>query len=149
MGRSLEKGILPGDSQYSCLANSMNRGAWLPIVHGVPKSLTQMSDEHIHTHWSWALQNLAQTGPRQKKKYWVTKSWRLTWRQRIPSLFFFFSFSSSPSSFVSSLSLSPPSLSLSCLSFHSTNSASVFVSEVPTVSNCKKSQEKVLSQQSK
>ena len=52
-GSKRSPGIGNGNSlQYSCLANSMNRGAWLPIVHGVPKSLTQMSDSHIHTHWS-------------------------------------------------------------------------------------------------
>ena len=44
LGESLEKGILPGESQYSCLANSTNRGAWQAIVYGVPKSPTQMSD---------------------------------------------------------------------------------------------------------
>ena len=26
--------------QYSCLENSMDRGAWGPTVHGVPKSHT-------------------------------------------------------------------------------------------------------------
>ena len=40
LGRSLEKGIFPGESQYSCLANSMNRGAWQAIFHGVPESNT-------------------------------------------------------------------------------------------------------------
>ena len=30
--------------QYSCLENSMNRGAWLVIVHGVAKSWTRLSD---------------------------------------------------------------------------------------------------------
>ena len=29
--------------QYSCLENPMDRGAWYPIVHGVPKSRTQWS----------------------------------------------------------------------------------------------------------
>ena len=29
--------------QYSCLDNSMNRGAWWAIVHGVAKSQTQLS----------------------------------------------------------------------------------------------------------
>ena len=29
--------------QYSCLENSMDRGAWLAIVHGVMKSQTQLS----------------------------------------------------------------------------------------------------------
>ena len=30
--------------QYSCLENSMDRGAWRATVHGVPKSQTQLSD---------------------------------------------------------------------------------------------------------
>ena len=30
--------------QYSCLGNSMDRGAWWAIVHGVAKSWTQLSD---------------------------------------------------------------------------------------------------------
>ena len=30
--------------QYSCLENSMHRGAWLAIVHGVMKSQTQLSN---------------------------------------------------------------------------------------------------------
>ena len=30
--------------QYSCLENSMDRGAWWPTVHGVAKSWTQLSD---------------------------------------------------------------------------------------------------------
>ena len=29
--------------QYSCLENSMDRGAWWAIVHGVAKSWTQLS----------------------------------------------------------------------------------------------------------
>ena len=37
--------------QYSCLENSMNRGAWQAIVHGVAKSQTQLSDFHSHSHW--------------------------------------------------------------------------------------------------
>ena len=32
--------------QYSCLENSMDRGAWWAIVHGVAKSLTWLSDWH-------------------------------------------------------------------------------------------------------
>ena len=35
--------------QYSCLENSMDRGAWLGIVHGVAKSLTRLNT-HTHTH---------------------------------------------------------------------------------------------------
>ena len=30
--------------QYSCLENSMDRGAWRATVHGVTKSLTQLSE---------------------------------------------------------------------------------------------------------
>ena len=30
--------------QYSCLENSMDRGAWKAVVHGVAKSQTQLSD---------------------------------------------------------------------------------------------------------
>ena len=30
--------------QYSCLENSMDRGAWRATVHGVTKSQTQLSD---------------------------------------------------------------------------------------------------------
>ena len=33
---------------YSCLSNSMDRGAWRATVHGVAKSWTQLST-HTHT----------------------------------------------------------------------------------------------------
>ena len=39
--------------QCSCLENSMDREAWQPIVHGVTKSQTWLSDwacTHTHTH---------------------------------------------------------------------------------------------------
>ena len=35
--------------QYSCLENSMERGAWWVTVHGVAKTWTQLS-VHIHMH---------------------------------------------------------------------------------------------------
>ena len=35
-------------SKYSCLENSMNRGAWQATVHGVAKSQTGLSDEYTH-----------------------------------------------------------------------------------------------------
>ena len=35
--------------QYSCLGNPKDRGAWWATVHGVTKSLTQLS-KHTHTH---------------------------------------------------------------------------------------------------
>ena len=42
-------GRYPGEGhgnpfQYSCLENSMDRGAWWAIVHGVAKIWTQLSD---------------------------------------------------------------------------------------------------------
>ena len=36
--------------QYSCLENSMVRGAWCAIVHGVAKSQTQLKRLSTHTH---------------------------------------------------------------------------------------------------
>ena len=43
LGRSLGEGY-GHPFQYSCLENSMDRGAWWPAVHGVAKSWTQLSD---------------------------------------------------------------------------------------------------------
>ena len=43
LGRSLGEGY-GHPFQYSCLENSMDRGAWWPAVHGVTKSWTQLSD---------------------------------------------------------------------------------------------------------
>ena len=37
--------------QYSCLGNCMDRGAWLPEVHGVAKSWTQLSDFTFTFHF--------------------------------------------------------------------------------------------------
>ena len=34
--------------KYSCLENSMDRGAWQDIVHGVAES--NMTGAHTHTH---------------------------------------------------------------------------------------------------
>ena len=36
--------------QYSCLKNSMERGALRATVHGVAKSRTGLSNSHTHTH---------------------------------------------------------------------------------------------------
>ena len=35
---------------YSCLGNSMDRGAWWATVHGVTKTRPQLNKEHTHTH---------------------------------------------------------------------------------------------------
>ena len=34
--------------QYSCLENPMARGSWQAEVHGLAKSQTQLSNQHIH-----------------------------------------------------------------------------------------------------
>ena len=34
--------------QYSCLENSVGRGAWRAVVYGVAKSQTRLSDSHLH-----------------------------------------------------------------------------------------------------
>ena len=52
-------GLIPGSAssprggngnplQYSCLENSMDRGAWWVTVHGVAKSWTRLSNQHFH-----------------------------------------------------------------------------------------------------
>ena len=43
LGRSPEEGN-DNPLQYSCLENSMDRGAWQSIVHKVAKSWTQLSN---------------------------------------------------------------------------------------------------------
>ena len=46
LGRS--SGIGNGNPlQYSCLKNSMDRGAWQATVHGVAKSWRQLNDFHF------------------------------------------------------------------------------------------------------
>ena len=51
LGRS--PGIGNGNPlQYSCLENSMNRGAWWATVQGVTKSQTRLSKEHFHIIWN-------------------------------------------------------------------------------------------------
>ena len=48
-GRSLGEGN-DFPLQYSCLENSMDRGAWWATVHEVAKGQTQLSDSYTHTH---------------------------------------------------------------------------------------------------
>ena len=51
-------GRSPGNDyplQYSCLENFTDRGAWRATVHGVAKSQTRLSDNHITTsEWVWS-----------------------------------------------------------------------------------------------
>ena len=46
MGRSSGEGN-GNPQQYSCLENSMDRGAWQATVNGVAKSQTRLSDFHM------------------------------------------------------------------------------------------------------
>ena len=39
--------------QYSCLENSMDRGAWQAAVYSVAKSWAQLSNKHIEWNSSW------------------------------------------------------------------------------------------------
>ena len=53
MGSIPGLGRSPGEGngkplQYSCLKNSMDRGAWRAAVHGVEKSWTRLYDYHFH-----------------------------------------------------------------------------------------------------
>ena len=63
-GDARDSGSIPGSGrspgvgngnplQYSCLENSLDRGAWLATVHGVAKSHTWLSNwthTHMYTH---------------------------------------------------------------------------------------------------
>ena len=44
---TLEKEVATHPLQYSCLKNSMGRGAWKATVHGATKSRTRLSDKAI------------------------------------------------------------------------------------------------------
>ena len=55
--------------QYSCLENSMDRGAWQATVHGVAKSWTQLNDFHFTS-------NLMQSKALIKKiNKWLLNKW--------------------------------------------------------------------------
>ena len=63
LGLSPGLGRSPGEGngyplQFSRLENSMDKGAWQVIVHGVTKSQTQLSQFHTHTtnlYWGFIL----------------------------------------------------------------------------------------------
>ena len=57
LGRSPEEGN-GYPLQYSCLENSMDRGAWQATIHGVAKSQTQLSSLILSLHFSLDLKCL-------------------------------------------------------------------------------------------
>ena len=63
-----DSGLIPGSGrspgegnsnplQYSCLENSMDRGAWGATVHGAAKSWTQLSNYHKATILQYKMKN--------------------------------------------------------------------------------------------
>ena len=51
LGLERSSGVGNGNPlQYSCLENSMNRGAWRAIVHGVARSQSTAEQLSTHTH---------------------------------------------------------------------------------------------------
>ena len=50
LGRSSGEGT-GNHLQYSCLENSMDRGAWWTTVPGIAKSQPPPNDTHTHTSW--------------------------------------------------------------------------------------------------
>ena len=67
-----DPGLIPGSGrspgegsayplQYSCLENSMDRGAWKATVHDVAESRTRLSTEHARIRCSWSSARHTQT----------------------------------------------------------------------------------------
>ena len=60
MGSISEWGRSPGEadgnsSQYSCLGNSTDRGAWRATVYGVTKSRTRLKQLSMHSHTDYVV----------------------------------------------------------------------------------------------
>ena len=62
--------------QYSCLENSMDRGTWRAIVHGITKSQTWPSDWHFH--FSLMVSLILESQDRKRKKIDLIESWLLS-----------------------------------------------------------------------
>ena len=77
-------GRFPGEGngkllQYSCLENSMDRGTWQAIVHGVATSWTQLSDwEHIYSHQLSILRTIAL----HNSEWWIQSPSGCGWVRR-------------------------------------------------------------------
>ena len=69
--------------QYSCLENSMNKGAWLSTVHGVPKNQTWLNTVQWQGIWSYFYRvHLAQFVMKSKSQLWWIVSYNTSSTQR-------------------------------------------------------------------
>ena len=108
-----DTGLLPGSGrspggvngtplQYSCLENSTDRGAWWAPVHGVTKSQTQLSGQHVHAlsklyplpfHWKPSPKQRCHPSrhccnlknPRWRLRQVKGLIWHLPWSSYLPS----------------------------------------------------------------
>ena len=62
--------------QYSCLENSVDRGTWRAIVHGITKSQTWLSDWYFH--FSLMVRLILESQDRKRKKIDLVESWLLS-----------------------------------------------------------------------
>ena len=73
LGRSPGKGT-GYPLHYSCLENSMDRGAWQPTVHGVSKSQTRLSDFTFTFHFhAWE---------KEMATHSSVLAWRIPWMEK-------------------------------------------------------------------
>ena len=61
--------------QYSCLENSMDRGAWGATVHGIAKSRTRLSDCHFHLHFIFVSKAELRASPTRRAKTSSLRLW--------------------------------------------------------------------------
>ena len=85
------KGLSTGEgngnlSQYSCPENSMDRGAWWAMVHGITKSWTRLSTQHkglstdkwIQKMW---IQSLGQEDLLDLTTHCSILAWKIPWTE--------------------------------------------------------------------
>ena len=71
--------------QYSCLENSMDRGAWQATVHGVAESdLTEVTNTHTLTPTPTTHPELPPPNPVSRKTHSRRASWK-RWQKRVGS----------------------------------------------------------------
>ena len=68
--------------QYSCLEDPMDRGAWWATVHGIAKSWTRLSNEHVHFSFTSSHQPCS-----HMLCGYCSRSWSSAWRFWGPRLY--------------------------------------------------------------